>query len=164
MEELEQRVENGDANINTRLGLRYEIGREIIQDFEAAEALTQRGADDGYAPAMSNLGSLYEHGRGVETHSEEAREWYEKGAAQIHAGAKCSLGFLTRTGQCVLKDPGKATEYYKRAAAQDRTRAPRSRSVPCMPTAKVSIRTLRLRRKAIAGLPRKAMRKAGCLG
>ena len=36
LEELEQRVENGDANINTRLGLRYEIGEEVIQDFEEA--------------------------------------------------------------------------------------------------------------------------------
>ena len=135
------------------------VGEEVIPDFEEAAKRYRKAADDGYAPAMSNLGFLYEHGRGVEANFEEAREWYEKGAAQGHAGAKCSLGFLHETGQCVLKDPGKATEYYKRAAAQDHTRAPRSRSVSCMPTAKVSIRTLRLRRKAIAGLPRKAMRK-----
>ena len=70
------------------LGVFYEAGRQVAQDYAAARSWYERAAVRGNEVAMRNLGLLYEHGTGVSKDLATARYWYERAAA---AGDKKSM-------------------------------------------------------------------------
>jgi hypothetical protein len=78
------------------LGLLYEYGRGVPQDYQKAEDWYERAAAAGQPVAMTNLGILYEYGRGVPKDYQKAKEWYEKGAAAGDERAKDLLRALNR--------------------------------------------------------------------
>jgi len=64
------------------LGLLYNNGQGVAQDFGKARELFEKAAAKGDAMAMWLLGLLYDKGQGVVQDYAKAREWYEKAAAK----------------------------------------------------------------------------------
>jgi TPR repeat protein len=64
------------------VGLLYENGQGVPQDYVQARQWYAKAAAQGYAGAQSNLGRLYEFGHGVTQDYVQAYMWYILGAAQ----------------------------------------------------------------------------------
>jgi len=62
------------------LGLLYDNGQGVAQDYAKAREWYEKAADKGDAGAMRNLGLLYNNGQGVAQDYAKAREWYEQAA------------------------------------------------------------------------------------
>ena len=108
---------HGHAPSMRNLGLLYERGQGVAQDYAKAREWSEKAADKGNAIAISNLGVLYESGQGVAQDYAKAREWYEKAAAKGDAIAMSNLGGLYADGRGVAQDYAKAREWYEKAAA-----------------------------------------------
>ena len=63
------------------LGLLYENGQGVPQDYLQARQWYAKAAAQGYAGAQSHLGRLYEFGHGVTEDYVQAYKWYILGAA-----------------------------------------------------------------------------------
>jgi TPR repeat protein len=112
-------AEHGSAASMSDLGLSYEIGIGVPQDYAKAREWYEKAAAQGDAKGMGGLGQLYSDGLGVPRDYAKAREWFEKAAAKGEATAMFNLGELYSDGLGVPRDYAKAREWYERAAAQD---------------------------------------------
>jgi TPR repeat protein len=108
------------------LGVLYEKGQGVQENFSEARRWYEKAVDLGASPAMTRLGYLYETGKGVPQDYGKAREWYEKAAANDNTDAMVNLGLLYNTGRGVTKDYAKARELYERAAAKENAYAMRN--------------------------------------
>ena len=59
------KAEQGDATAQYNLGVMYDNGQGVLQDYKQAVAWYRKAAVQGVAQAQSNLGLLYEKGQGV---------------------------------------------------------------------------------------------------
>jgi TPR repeat protein len=75
----------------TNLGVLYQNGWGVAQDYAKAREWYEKAADKGNTIAMVNLGMLYRNGWGVAQDYAKAREWYEKAANKGEAEAKAKL-------------------------------------------------------------------------
>ena len=78
MEWYGRAVEQGLASAQFNLGLMYEQGRGVKQDYARAAELYRRAAEQGDADSQCNLGFLYRKGWGVAPDDTEATKWYRK--------------------------------------------------------------------------------------
>ena len=108
---------HGDATSMYDLGVAYDYGYGVSQDYAQAREWYEKAATKDNEHAMINLGQLYENGHGVTQDYTKAREWYEKAAAD--AVAMRNLGILYENGRGVPQDYAKAREWYEKAAAKD---------------------------------------------
>ena len=97
-----------DATAMYDLGVFYQNGTGVTQDYGKAREWYEKVAAKDYAAAMSNLGALYENANGVPQDYAKAHEWYEKAAAKGYALAMSSLGMLFANGEGVPQDYAKA--------------------------------------------------------
>ena len=81
-------ADKGDAYAQFKLGLMYDQGWGVPEDYAAAVSWYRKAADQGYADAQYNLGFMYYAGRGVPQDYATAMSWYRKAADQGHAGAR----------------------------------------------------------------------------
>jgi len=86
------------------VGVAYELGRDLPQDYRKAASCYRMAAKQGYADAQNNLGWLYENGKGVPQNYGEAVSWYREAAAQGNADAQFNLGVLYYDGRGVMRD------------------------------------------------------------
>ena len=112
-------AQKGDAQAMGVLGLMYEKGLGIPQDYGQAVKWLEKGAKKGDAPAQNNLGFLYLKGKSVKQNDAKALQWFEKAAAQGLASAQENLGLIYGGGLGVKKDFEKAFGWFKLAAEQD---------------------------------------------
>ena len=110
--------EQGDANAQFELGLKYFQGQGVQQDYLRAAELFTRAADEGHALARNNLGTMYLIGFGVAQNIGRAAKLYKLAANQGVALAQCALGCLYYDGKGVKQDFVCAAELYKFAANQ----------------------------------------------
>ncbi|MGB6133342.1 MAG: tetratricopeptide repeat protein [Acidobacteriaceae bacterium] len=108
---------DGDAD-PFMVGLQYETGDHIPQDYQLAAFWYRKAAEGGDSYAQNNLGALYEEGDGVPQDFKEAAFWYRKAAEQGNVGALCNLGSLYELGKGVAKDCAQAATWYREAADQ----------------------------------------------
>ena len=114
----------GDIDAMNNLGVRYQNGQGVAQNYDKAREWFQKAADAGNADAMNNLGELYYYGRGVARDYTQARDWYEKAAAADNANAMYSLGWMYEKGSGVIvRDYTQAGNWYQRAADAGNTEA-----------------------------------------
>jgi len=73
-------AEQGDAFAQVSLGIAYEIGAGIRQDFQKANEWYRKAAENGMSDAMFFLGDIYEDGRGVAQDYVQAYMWYSLAA------------------------------------------------------------------------------------
>jgi TPR repeat protein len=112
-------AEHGSTTSMGNLGIIYENGYGVAQDYAKAREWYKKAADNGDARAMRALGVLYADGSGVTQDYIKAREWYKKAADKDNATAMTNLGWLYENGRGVAQDYAKAHEWYKKAAAKD---------------------------------------------
>ena len=79
-ERIRKAADQGNADAQFRLGMRYYFGRGVQQDYTEAAKWFRKAAEQGYADAQFLLGILYEQGIGVPEDPREAARWYAKAA------------------------------------------------------------------------------------
>lgn len=118
MRELRPLAERGNVLAQYRIGIMYNNGEGVRQDFGEAVRWFQRAAILGYAPAQSSLGVKYEKGQGVRRNYGEAVKWYRHGAEQGYAGAQYRLGRMYVLGHGVRRNYTEAVAWFNLAANQ----------------------------------------------
>ena len=116
--EIRSAAEQGDANARRRLGVLYDNGHGVAQDYVEARKFYLLAAEQGYASAQYNLGVLYSSGQGVPQDYVEARKFYLLAAEQGDSSAQYNLGVLHYLGQGVAQDYTTAYVWSNLAAAQ----------------------------------------------
>ena len=111
-------ADGGDRAAQYRLGVMYERGKGVTQDYAEAEKWYRRSADQGYAQAENNLGYLYEIGKGVPQDYAEAMKWYRKSADQGYGLAQANVGNMYLNGRGVANDDVEAVQWYRKGAEQ----------------------------------------------
>ena len=86
----EKAADKGDAKAMNNLGLLYDNGQGVAQDYAKAASGTKRPPTRA-AKAMTDLGLLYNNGTGVARDYAKAREWYKRAADK---GDKVALEIL----------------------------------------------------------------------
>ena len=69
-------AEQGLAKAQYNLGVMYDKGRGVPQDYKAAVEWFRKAAEQGIASAQFNLGNMYNNGRGVPQDYANAYAWY----------------------------------------------------------------------------------------
>ena len=112
---LKAGVAHNSAYAERTLGLMYQIGKEIPQDYaEAARLYTACIDRDPYCAV--SLGYLYGSGLGVTQNYVQARNLYEGAAHKGNVVAQFNLSILFEKGDGVDADPKLAFEWAKTAA------------------------------------------------
>jgi hypothetical protein len=87
-------ADQGYAAAQSNLGIMYERGQGVPQDYTQAVDWYRKAADRGNAVAQNNLGIMYEEGLGVPQDHTQAVEWYRKAADQGSTTARENLARL----------------------------------------------------------------------
>jgi TPR repeat protein len=122
-------AEQGDASGQSNLGVRYELGQGVPQDYAEAAKWYRRAAEQGNANGQYNLGLMYDNGKGVPQDYAEAAKWYRLAAEQGDASGQSNLGFMYDTGQGVPQDYILAHMWFNLAASRGDSKAPENRDV-----------------------------------
>ena len=80
-------AETGDASAQFNLGVMYDNGLGVAQDYAAAASWYRKAADQGNASAQLNLGLLYAKGQGVAQDYVQAHKWFNLSATSGGADA-----------------------------------------------------------------------------
>lgn len=121
------RAEQGDAEAQLHLGMRYSTGDGVIQNDKEAARWFELAAKQGLAEAQYQYGLALLQGRGVVQDYKAAFSWIEKPAQRGHAKAQYSLGELHRYGTGTAIDKAHAYLWFNLAAAQGMEAAARAR-------------------------------------
>lgn len=84
-------AEQGNANSQFILGMRYAKGDAVDQNFAEAAKWWTKAANQGLAAAQYNLGVMYARGDGVHKNLTSAAKWWKKAADQGYADAQKAL-------------------------------------------------------------------------
>ena len=117
VEEWTPLAEQGVSKAQTNLGVMYENGQGVLQDYKEAAKWYRLAAEQGYAIAQYNLGGKYEAGQGVLQDYKEAVKWYRLAAEQGISKAQTNLGVMYEAGQGVIQDNAMAHMWYNIGAA-----------------------------------------------
>jgi len=110
-------AEQGDVKAQVNLGLMYDQGEVVPQNYQQAVIWYTKGAEQGDADAQANLGVMYKQGIGVTQDYQRALAWYTKAAEQGHAKAQVNLAVMYYEGQGVPQNYGLAYVWSSLAAA-----------------------------------------------
>ena len=86
----------GNADAQHLLGLMYNMGRGVRQDYKEALAWHRKAATQGKADAQYVVGAMYYTGNAVIQDHQQAVGWFRKAAEQGHAQAQQVLGLMYR--------------------------------------------------------------------
>jgi tetratricopeptide (TPR) repeat protein len=111
-------ADRGDAGAQYELGVMYESGHGVRQDFVEAAKWYRKAADQGEARAQYNLACLYGQGQGVALDHAESVKWYRRAAEQGNPYAQNNLGVMYETGLGTTQDHAEAVKWYRKAAEQ----------------------------------------------
>jgi hypothetical protein len=113
-----QAAEQGSAVAQSNLGVLYEQGHGVSQDYSEALRWYRLAAGQGTAVAQFNLGALYSSGRGVPRNDMEAAKWFRLAADQGYARAQAGLGMMYAYGRGVPQSNIDALNWLHGAANQ----------------------------------------------
>lgn len=111
-------AERGNVLAQYKVGLMYNNGEGVKQDFGEAVKWFHRAASQGYAPAQRGLGIKFEKGQGVKRNYGEAVRWYRHGADQGDAASQYRLGRMYVLGRGLRRDFTLALAWFNLAADQ----------------------------------------------
>ena len=97
-------AEQGLAKAQFNLGVMYEYGDGVPQDYKEAVRLYRLAAEQGFARAQFNLGVMYEYGHAVPQDYTKAVRLYRLAAEQGFADAQYNLGTFYGNGTGVVQD------------------------------------------------------------
>ena len=110
-------AEEGNAAAQFNLGLMYQNGYGVPQDYKESVYWYRLAAEQGEADSQYNLGVMYERGYGVSQDDKEAVNWYRLSAEQGLTDAQYNLGFMYNNGKGVPTDKVYAYMWFNIAAA-----------------------------------------------
>lgn len=113
-----QDAKAGNTSAQVRLGIAYEDGDGVAQDYQQAKFWYESAAEKGNSSAQFLLGCLYDFGHGMKKDVTQAVYWYEKSAAQGNDSAQYSLGSMYENGRGVTQDYQEAKNRYLLSANQ----------------------------------------------
>ena len=116
-------AEQGDADAQFNLGVRYTNGLGVPQDEAEAVRWYQLAAEQGHVDAQWILGVIYANGEGVPQDEAEAVRWYRLAAEQGNATAQINLGFHYAFGLGVPQDEAEGVRWYRLSADQGNANA-----------------------------------------
>ncbi len=76
----------GDSEAQYNLGVMYQNGQGVTQDYAETLKWYRKAAEQGLATAQYSLGEMYKKGLGVKKDRREARKWFEKARKQGYTG------------------------------------------------------------------------------
>ncbi len=119
LRELRPLVNRGVPEAMFYVGLLFDNGEGVKQDYTKAKEWYLRAAKLGYAPAQTNLGWVLQMGTSTTLSDKEAGTWYFKAANNGYAPAQYDLGLLFYAGRGgIPKDPREAAAWFRKAAEQ----------------------------------------------
>ena len=107
----------GHVDAAVSLGVMYQNGNGVAQDFARARALYDAPAAAGHARAQNNLGLLYVRGSGVPQDYDRAAALFAAAAEQGLAQAQTNLGVMYENGFGVDQSDAEAARLYKLGGA-----------------------------------------------
>lgn len=112
-------AKDGDAWSQTQVGLFYEQGIGVQQDYTQAAAWYKAAVQNPVCDpqAMKNLGQLYEYGAGVNEDWSAAAQLYQKGAQLGNASAETALARAYQFGVGLPQDRAMAIQWQQKAIA-----------------------------------------------
>ena len=113
----------GFATAQFNLGVMYENGLGVVQDYAEAVRWFLLAAEQGNARAQSNVGTMYGNGDGVAQDYAEAMRWFRLAAEQGNARAQSNVGMMFDNGDGVAQDYVLAHMWYNIAAANGDNKA-----------------------------------------
>ena len=116
-------AEQGHKDAQFNLGVCYDFGQGVAQNYTEAVKWYRLAADQRHAKAQYNLGVCYAFGRGVAQNRAEAVKWYRLAADQRLATAQYNLGVYYENGQGVAQNYAEAVKWYRLAADQGHAQA-----------------------------------------
>jgi TPR repeat protein len=114
VDQCRKAAEEGYAPAQNNLGVMYEQGQGVVQNYAEAANWYRKAAEQGWAFAQYNLGCLYANGNGVEQNPVEAAKLHRQAAEQGYAPAQFMVGYL----YTMLKNNAEAEKWYRKAAEQ----------------------------------------------
>ena len=87
VEQLKEKAAQGDIIAQSQLGLMYDAGDGVVQDYKEAIKWYRLAAEQGYIIAQYNLGVMYYNGQGVERDYTIAHMWFCIAAANGYENA-----------------------------------------------------------------------------
>lgn len=110
-------AERGHSKAQCYLGICYENGKGVPQDYKQAAYWFEKSALQGDSFAQASIGILYYTGNGVERDSLKAENWWEKLALSKDDSGQSLLGICFGNGSSGLpKDKVKSKFWYQKAA------------------------------------------------
>jgi TPR repeat protein len=106
----------GDPRGALYLGVLYDTGLGVRQNYQLAMAWYRHAAEEGSAAGAFNVAVLYDAGYGVAKDPAAAADWYARAAAQGFGRAEYNLAMLYESGEGVSSDRKHAVDLYRRAA------------------------------------------------
>ena len=76
-------AEQGDASAQYFVGLMYDNGRGVPQDYKEAVRWYRAAAEQGHSNAQNNLGFTYHWGQGIPQNYVQAHMWYNLAASGL---------------------------------------------------------------------------------
>jgi|GEM_PF-1746379 len=117
--ELKKAAENGDAQAQVELGVKYDSGDGVPKDEAEARKWYRKSAEQGNDSAQFYLGAIYYVGRGTPKDLSEAAKWFRKSAEHGTSSAPgYFLSIIYEDGIGVPKDLAEAYMWINLAAPQ----------------------------------------------
>jgi TPR repeat protein len=110
------KAQAGDVREQFLMGLMYERGKGVAQDFPQAAYWYGEAAKQEFALAQISLGHLYDKGLGVEQSYKTALQWYYRAAKNGNVDAIYFIGSMVYNGEGIAADPNMAMQWFKKAA------------------------------------------------
>ena len=120
---IRPQADQGNAKAQYNLGLMYDKGQGVPQNFAEALKWYRLAALQGHAGARNNIANIYDEGRGIRQNYAAAMKWYRLAAEQGDAEAQFNLGALYAKGRGAPQDYVSAHMWFNLAAAQGRHEA-----------------------------------------
>jgi TPR repeat protein len=115
-EAMQTAAKEGDPQAQCYLGVCYQNGQGLEQNYQEAVQWFRRAADQNDPVAQCYLGVCYWMGQGVPQEFGEAAKWLREAAEQNDPAAQFNLGTLYETGQGVPQNYAEAVKWYREAA------------------------------------------------
>lgn len=103
LKEFKQAAEQGNAHAQFGIGLMYDRGEGVPQDYKQAIEWYTKAAVQGDDYAQYTLGGMYANGRGIPQSYKQAFDWWQKAANQGHIGSQFGIGLMYDRGKAYRK-------------------------------------------------------------
>ena len=113
--EVQKAAEQGDADAQLLLGVKYEQGKGVAQDDKQAVAWYRKAAEQGNADAQLMLGVMYDKGRGVAQDDKQSYAWFSSAAANGYSDAVKGRDIMAKrlTPAALAEGQQLATRYFE---------------------------------------------------